>query len=152
MASGVAAAILLFRRDQSHTSSDQRSGTKSSTLDLTLWLLVYAIDASVRSRLLSRKNKATSCSMSTPMRDVRTPGTPSDGQLSYDIATSKIQRIFGRFALLGLWCKDYVVLLPRTAKFTGIVDKLARVDWRLLELLRAVASTLAADLGYPTWR
>lgn len=178
MASGVVAAVLLHRRDRSYSSSHRRPGTKSSTLDLTLWLLVHALDALVQSRLLSGKNKATSRCASAPTRDVQARGPSSEGEPSNDIATSEIlskERIrinawfdgllFWACSARIMWCFFYEPQrLPRS--YVKWIDRLARVDWRLLELLRAVrqgnwsyihgsdqhglASTLASDLRYPT--
>lgn len=89
MASGAAAAILLHRRGRSYASSTPPSGTKSSTLDLTLWVLVHALDSLVQSRLLSWKNKAAPCHTSAPMGDAHTRDPPSEGQLNHDMATSE---------------------------------------------------------------
>ncbi|KIK28547.1 hypothetical protein PISMIDRAFT_36903, partial [Pisolithus microcarpus 441] len=130
----------------------------SSTLDLTLWVLVHALDSLVQSRLLAL------------MGDAHTRDPPSEGQLNHDMATSetlskeriKFNAYFDGFLFWAssariMWCFFYE---PQR------IDRLARVDWRLLELLRAVrqgnwsyirgsdqhkvASSLASDLGYPT--
>ncbi|KAI6162186.1 hypothetical protein EDD17DRAFT_1776995 [Pisolithus thermaeus] len=163
MASGAAAAILLYRRYRSHALLDLHSGTKSSTLDLTLWLLVHALDSLVQSRLLSWKNKAAPCCMSAPMRDALSKerikfNAYFDGFLFW---ASSARHCPTRI----MWCFFYEPQrLPRS--YAKWINRLARIDWRLLELLRAVrqgnwsyihgsdqhkvASSLATDLGYPT--
>lgn len=178
MASWAAAAILLHRRGRSYASSAPPSGTKSFTVDLTLWLLVHALDALVQSRLLSWKNKAAPCHTNAPMGDAHTRDPASERQLNHDMAISatlskeriKFNAYFDGFLFWAssariMWCFFYEPQrLPRS--YVKWIGRLARVDWRLLELLRAVrqgnwsyirgsdqhkvASSLASDLGYPT--
>ncbi|KAG6336577.1 hypothetical protein ID866_2515 [Astraeus odoratus] len=202
--SSIIALGILQRRHQHYVSLSkrQRSHTSSPTIDLSLWVLVHALDALVQSKLLSCRvthNMILSRRQSVtgdpcPEGSSSSNGDTLQGALSKNTTKRNFTEISSLLDSVVFWAcsgrsghtsqPEYLALTSLFSKelcgasfmnhignspiliFWNRINKLARIDRRLPDLLRAIregtwsygygspyhqttASTLASDLGYP---